>query len=91
MKSSRKLKESDKKIIASSQFWKCKICENMLTSSYQIDHIIPFSISQDDSYNNLQALCANCHSYKSQKENNRILQFKKISALLKKKFMLVLH
>jgi hypothetical protein len=84
MKSGRKLKEADKKIIASSQFWKCKICENMLISSYQIDHIIPFSISQDDSYNNLQALCANCHSYKSQKENNRILSFKKLSALLKK-------
>lgn len=84
-KSNRKLKEADKKIIASSQFWKCKICHNILTSSYQIDHIIPYSVFQDDSYNNLQALCANCHSYKSQKENKRILNFKKLSAILKKK------
>jgi hypothetical protein len=84
MKSSRKLKESDKKVIAASQLWKCKMCENLLTSSYQIDHIVPYSISYDDKYTNLQALCANCHSSKSQRENIRIIQYKKITALSKK-------
>lgn len=84
MKSSRKLKESDKKVIAASQMWKCKMCENILTSSYQIDHIVPYSISADDSYNNLQALCANCHSSKSQRENLRIIQYKKLVAIVKK-------
>jgi hypothetical protein len=84
MKSNRKLKESDKKVIAASQMWKCKMCENILTSSYQIDHIVPYSISADDSYDNLQALCANCHSSKSQRENLRILQYKKLVATVKK-------
>jgi hypothetical protein len=84
MKSSRKLKETDKKMIAASQLWKCKKCEKILTSSYQIDHIIPFSVSADDSYDNLQALCPNCHCSKSQRENIRILQYKKLTALEKK-------
>lgn len=73
----RKLKEKDKKIIASSQGWRCKKCEKILPASYEIDHIIPFSISSNDSHDNLQALCSNCHSSKSQRENNRINQFKK--------------
>ena len=84
MSSSRKLKESDKKIIAASQLWKCKKCDSILSSSYQIDHIIPFSISNDDTYINLQALCANCHCYKSQKESNRIIAYKKLNAIRKK-------
>jgi hypothetical protein len=84
MKSTRKLKETDKKVIAASQLWKCKKCEKILSSSYQIDHIIPFSVSADDSYDNLQALCSNCHSSKSQRENIRILQYKKLNALSKK-------
>jgi hypothetical protein len=82
---SRKLKESDKKVIASSQAWKCKKCDNILSATYQIDHIIPFSITFDDSYSNLQALCVNCHSQKSQTESNRINQFKKKQSLSTKK------
>ena len=79
---SRKLRESDKKIIASAQEWKCNLCLRLLSSTYQIDHIIPLSVSEDDSYENLQALCSNCHSSKTQKEGNRIYQFKKLSAIL---------
>lgn len=80
----RKLKESNKKIIAHSQNWKCSDCLCILPPSYQIDHIIPYCISKDDSHSNLQALCATCHSKKSQRENNRIIQYKKLSATLKK-------
>ena len=76
----RKLKETEKKLIAANQEWKCLSCKSILKSTYQIDHIIPFSISQDDSINNLQALCANCHSLKTQKESNRIVLFKKLRA-----------
>ena len=80
---SRKLKESDKKIIAHSQDWKCSICSSKLPPSYQVDHIIPHCISKDDSHNNLQALCPTCHSKKSQIENNRIIKYKKLCATLK--------
>lgn len=50
----------------------------MLPPSLQIDHIIPYSISQNNDEDNLQALCPNCHSLKSQKEILRISQYKKI-------------
>lgn len=36
-------------------------------SGYEIDHINEFSVCFDDSENNLQALCKNCHSVKSKK------------------------
>jgi hypothetical protein len=80
----RKLKESVKKIIASSQGWKCKICNELLNSSYQIDHIIPHCISLDDTQSNLQALCANCHCKKSQRETVRIIRYKKLCSILNK-------
>ena len=35
-------------------------------SGYQIDHIVEYSQTHDDSENNLQALCPNCHSFKKQ-------------------------
>ena len=75
---SRKLTESFKKIIAHKQQYKCLKCDKLLPPSFQIDHIIPFSISKDDSEQNLQALCPNCHSLKTQRENNRINKFKSL-------------
>ncbi len=52
----------------------------MLPPSFQVDHIIPHSISLDDTEDNLQALCANCHSIKTQRENSRIYNFKKLQS-----------
>lgn len=75
---SRKLSESNKKIIAFKQDYKCFICKKILPPSFQVDHIIPHSISLDDTEENLQALCPNCHSIKTQRENSRIYNFKKL-------------
>jgi hypothetical protein len=36
-------------------------------SGYEIDHIIEYSITNDDSLNNLQALCKMCHSVKTKR------------------------
>ena len=77
----RKLKESDKRIIASKQSWTCRLCNELLQSTYQIDHIVPFSITHDDSDTNLQALCVSCHARKTQKEANRIPKFRKLSSI----------
>ena len=47
-----------------------KSCENRGSfdqSGYDIDHIIEFAISFDDSESNLQALCKSCHSVKTKK------------------------
>jgi rubrerythrin len=65
----RKLGESQKKIIAASQAWKCKICEAILSAAYQIDHIIPLWNGGLDSMENLQAICPSCHATKTQKES----------------------
>lgn len=35
------------------------------STGYDIDHVIEFSISQDNSESNLQALCPACHAYKT--------------------------
>jgi len=75
---SRKLRDSVKKIIAHKQKYTCAMCFELLPPSFQVDHIIPHSISNDDSEENLQALCPNCHSLKTQRENLRIYQYKKL-------------
>jgi len=75
---SRKLQDSVKKIIAHKQKYHCSMCNELLPPSYQVDHIIPHSISNDDTEDNLQALCPNCHSLKTQRENLRIYQYKKL-------------
>jgi hypothetical protein len=78
MTKQRKLSESLKKIIAHREEYKCAHCKVLLPPSFQIDHIIPYSISNNDDNNNLQALCPNCHSLKSQRENLRIYKYKKL-------------
>jgi len=83
MKSKRKLTESIKKIIASEQEWKCGNCRQILPSSYQVDHKIPFSICENDEKENLVALCPNCHSLKTQPELKRISSFKKLRGFCK--------
>ena len=78
----RKLSERDKKFVSSNQDWKCGYCKKSLPPSYQVDHIVPFSICQNDDIDNLMSLCPTCHANKTQLEYNRILQFKKLKAEL---------
>lgn len=76
----RKLTEREKKFVSSKQDWKCGVCNNTLPPSYQVDHIIPFSICGNDDIDNLMSLCPTCHANKTQLEHNRILRFKKLKA-----------
>lgn len=39
-------------------------------SGYEIDHIIEYSISKDNSDSNLQALCISCHRNKTKRFNS---------------------
>lgn len=77
----RRLTETVKKTVAYSQEWRCKTCKVLLPPSYQIDHIVPHSILQDDSIGNLQALCPTCHANKTQVEQARIVKYKYKRAL----------
>ena len=67
-KSSRKLSETKKKIIASNQNWRCNHCKNVLNFTYEIDHIIPLYKGGNNELYNLQALCRNCHGIKTYTE-----------------------
>ena len=68
VKSKRKTPEPVKKQVAARQEWKCNGCYNILTSSYQVDHTTPLWAGGADDESNLTALCANCHSIKTQNE-----------------------
>jgi hypothetical protein len=57
--------------IAASQQWNCNDCSKMLSSVFEIDHIIRWVDSYDDSNENLQALCMECHKIKSAEENQK--------------------
>lgn len=52
-------------------FWKNGSEGNFDLSGYEIDHIVRFADSQDNSETNLQALCRCCHSVKTKRENRK--------------------
>lgn len=65
----RKVSEQLKKIVASQQKWHCKGCNNVLDATYEIDHINALEDGGNNSIQNLQALCRNCHGKKTMQDN----------------------
>lgn len=61
--------------VLSRQHWKCAICQSTLSDVFDIDHIVPWAISQSSEYRNLQALCVECHARKSRTEKARMDAF----------------
>ncbi|MBN23100.1 MAG: hypothetical protein CL678_17575 [Bdellovibrionaceae bacterium] len=55
--------------VAAGQRWTCAGCATLLPAAFQIDHINPLWAGGADELHNLQALCANCHADKTQKES----------------------
>ncbi len=64
----RRLREATKKCVAAGQGWRCGRCEELLPSTYEINHIEPHCISQDDDVRNLVAVCNNCHAWFTQQQ-----------------------
>lgn len=61
--------EFEKTAIASSQDYKCNICEKQLEErEYDIDHKIPLANKGTNAVFNLQAICRPCHKTKTAKE-----------------------
>jgi hypothetical protein len=61
----RNVSESKKKIVASSQGWKCKNCNTLFDATYEIDHKVPLYKGGTNDIDNLEALCRNCHGKKT--------------------------
>ena len=64
-KSKRNVSESKKKLVASNQQWRCANCNNLLSATYEIDHILPLYKGGTNDISNLNALCRNCHGDKT--------------------------
>lgn len=65
-KGKRTLTSADKKYVASLQEWKCAWCKQSLPARFEVDHIVQFADGGSDEVSNLQALCPNCHSDKTE-------------------------
>ena len=61
----RSVGETRKKIVASSQNWRCKHCTNQLTAFYEIDHVVALEEGGSNEASNLVALCRECHAKKT--------------------------
>lgn len=66
--SSRTLTESEKKIVAARQEWRCSSCACILPAAYQVDHTVPLCDGGADAISNCTAMCPNCHAAKTQEE-----------------------
>ena len=64
----RRLREAVKKCVAAGQKWCCGRCRCLLTSTYEVNHILPHCVTQDDGADNLVALCKECHGWYTQQQ-----------------------
>lgn len=61
-KTKRNVSESLKKIVAADQKWTCAICQHLLPSTFEVDHIKALYLGGTNDRDNLQALCASVMS-----------------------------
>ena len=54
--------------IAERQNFKCPLCGKRLNRNVSLDHIVPISVSGDNSSSNLQLVHNHCHTEKSRRE-----------------------
>jgi len=59
------------KILGEQQQWRCKMCTSLLKSTSQVDHVIPLFEGGTNDPDNLEILCVDCHSRKTQNEVDR--------------------
>mgnify|MGYP001414627529 CR=1 FL=1 len=72
----RNVPESVKKYVAGNiQKWKCRSCNCILDSAYEVDHIMPLHMGGSNDINNLRALCRNCHGKKTVKDRINLSGF----------------
>ena len=65
----RKVNKNIRNELIIKQDNKCNHCDNVLSQYYQVDHITALQYGGNDEFDNLQALCCECHAKKSSIEN----------------------
>ena len=65
----RSVSETKKKYVAAQQGWKCNMCNQQLTHTFQVDHKIDLQFGGSNDVTNLAALCNNCHANKTSMNN----------------------
>lgn len=61
----RKFSTTHRIEIAYKTKYKCNMCSKILPPTFEIDHIVELWEGGVDEYDNLQALCPNCHAEKT--------------------------
>lgn len=51
--------------LALLQEFKCSLCGQDLGKSFEVDHIVPFSLGGSTTIENLQGVCKKCHKQKT--------------------------
>ena len=62
------LTPAQKQRLAAEQKYCCRECEQLLPSTWQVDHRVPLHLGGTNDWLNLQILCPLCHANKSQLE-----------------------
>ena len=55
----------ERNTIASKQNWRCNFCQNLFGPFWEVDHLVPLQYGGTNRYQNLQALCVDCHRFKT--------------------------
>ena len=64
----------DRKKVLFDQKYICNFCDKLLDPNHEFDHIIPLCCGGLNKYKNYQALCKECHQYKSDFLDDRIIK-----------------
>jgi hypothetical protein len=65
----RVVSETKKKFVASRSGWKCTSCGEMLTATFEVDHVVRLQHGGSNHVDNLVAMCRSCHGNKTLLEN----------------------
>jgi hypothetical protein len=71
-KARRRFSPDEKRIVGAQQNWRCAQCQQALPAAFEVDHITPLWSGGEDTMNNLQALCPNCHGDKTLHERMKM-------------------
>lgn len=64
----RRISEAVLKRVGSNALWRCCGCDELLTSTFELDHRVPLHLGGSDDEDNLQPICVSCHAEKTQRE-----------------------